>query len=175
MSLRPECLFSNAFITSSITIDDLKTAVKSIADRVLEEGDIIHLFGDEKTISVAKFREKLLDVRQYFRKLVKKVTPSTEAPSAELDDSLDDDKHDTVDDELNDDSLEPIDTPDDHKEAEPEEIDPYSHERKPDYREETKKLIEGASLDVIASNSCCFQKLMSIALNCVRLKARSMI
>ena len=130
-----------------ITIDDLKAGVKAAADRVLEETDVLRIFGEETKLTAAKFREKLLDVRQFFRNLPANVLPSSSEAPAELDDDLGDDKSDGADDDLSNESLEPIDAPDVQKAPPPEhdEIDPYAHERKPDYREETKTLIEGAS------------------------------
>lgn len=111
---------------------------------------MLHIFGEETKLTAAKFREKLLDIRQYFRKLADKVTTSTEPPSAELDD-----QHSGDDDDMGDESLEPIDAPDEQIPPPPEhdDVDPYAHERKPDYREETKKLIEGMFFYYSANSS----------------------
>lgn len=95
----------------------------------LPDFEMITIFGEDTEINAEQFLNKHTDIKRLFT--VKRTTeaPPTTTTSEPTAEELD------AEEDLNDDALEPEDVA--HDESQPEE------ERKPDYSEETNKLIEG--------------------------------
>ncbi|KAI6223051.1 Glucosidase 2 subunit beta [Aphelenchoides fujianensis] len=131
-----------------ITIEDFKAAAKTLAERELDDEEVRSIFGEELELLAEKFREKLLDLRRFFRKLTtERPTAVTEPPPTEEPRSPPPEGEELKDadeeaDDLNDDSLEPEPVRD---ERDDEDDGDRFDERKPDYSEATRNLIEEAN------------------------------
>ncbi|CAD5215045.1 unnamed protein product [Bursaphelenchus xylophilus] len=105
-----------------ITKEDFKKAVKAEADKDITDDHLRDLFGEDESNAVTEdaIHDKIHEVRKWFKKATKPAEkPEEEADKQEEDDLLDPEP--IVDDE------------------------DYDFEKKPEYSEETKKLIEEAN------------------------------
>ncbi|KAI6206864.1 hypothetical protein M3Y94_00962700 [Aphelenchoides besseyi] len=120
-----------------ISVDDFKLSVKTESGRELTDDEVRRVFDEETEIDAEKFRSKLLDLRHFYRKPKTETTPPpsdvTEEPPTEEEKSNGEEEETEGDD----DSLEPESSHDDEE--------AQDDERKPDYTEETRKLIDEAN------------------------------
>jgi hypothetical protein len=118
---------------SRITIDEFKQAIKEITEAEANDDDVKAIFLEDTEIDAQRFldhHDQVVNLLKPRPKQPEREESTTPAPNSasELDEE---------NEELNDDQLEPEET------AHEDEGEPDNGDQKPDYTEETKKLIDG--------------------------------